>query len=156
MSGIHHIIYKMVLGAAVMLTACDDPRTYDHFEHTDTTAWDAEDALCFDVPRQWEGTYDMELRLRSTLDYPYQNLSVVVETTVLPSRQTHRDTVSLTLNDDKGHPTRQSGISLSEIQKHVTTLTLLRSDSLHISVRHLMRRTSLPGISEVGIKLEKH
>lgn len=156
MSGTHTLAHRIVALAAVgMLMACDEPRTYDHFEHTDTTAWDTEDALSFDIPRQWEGDYDMTLGLRSTLDYPYQNLSLVVETTILPSHKEQRDTVNLTINDQKGRPTGQSGISISEVQQHVTTLTLQRSDSLHVSVHHLMHRSSLPGISEIGIKLEK-
>lgn len=155
MSGTKNIYKIMVAMATVMLMACEDPRTYDHFEHTDTTAWDTEDALSFDVPRQWEGSYDVVLGLRSTLAYPYQNLSVVVETTVLPSHKEQCDTVNLTINDQEGRPAGQSGISISEIKQHVTTLTLQRSDSLHISVHHLMRRNSLPGISEVGITLSK-
>lgn len=157
MNGKHHIIRAAALAllTPLLLVACADPRTYDHFEHTDATSWETGEALVFDVPRQWEGVYTMTFGVRTTVDYPYKNLAVVVETTVLPQRSVRRDTVMCAVSDNLGHPTGQRGISTCEHSAAVCAIRLQENDSLHVSVRHLMQREELPGVSEVGIRLEK-
>ena len=50
----------------------------------------------------------------------------------------------------KGH-----GISTYQYNFHLTTLTLNEGDSLHIAVRHNMKREILPGISDIGIRLSQ-
>lgn len=150
----HTYIYMVVMAVAV-LVACADTRSFDHYEHTDVQGWSRSDAVTFDVQPQWKGIYSMQLGLRATQDYPYRNLSVVVETTVLPRKECRRDTVSCTLNDDLGRMTGNNGVSLAETQHVVNELHLQQGDSLHITVHHLMRYETLPGVSEVGIRLDK-
>lgn len=147
-------IYKVALAVAA-LTACADTRSYDHYEHTAVEGWERNEAVAFDVQPQWAGTYSMQLGLRATQAYPYRNLSVVVETTVLPRKTCRRDTVNCTLNDQLGRMTGKNGVSLSETLHAINELQLKQGDSLHVEVRHLMRRDALPGISEVGIRLDK-
>lgn len=145
----------LLLLAVLLTVACDEARTYDHFEHVDTEGWDSADAVCFDVPRQSSGTYTMTLGLRHTLDYPYTNLGVVVESTIFPRRTVVRDTISCVMNDGVGKPTGQRGISVSEQSAGVRAFQLQQGDSLHVAVHHIMQRQELPGICEVGLRLEK-
>lgn len=149
-------ILFLALLTAIFFVACDDPRTYDHFEHVNTTEWSSDDVLMFDVSRQWAGDYVMALGVRGTTSYPYRNLTVIVETTTLPRREVHRDTVNCMINDDLGRPIGQQGISSNDCHASIRSLQLHDGDSLHISVRHIMQRQDLPGINEVGIRLEKH
>lgn len=164
MSRPHHIIYRlMVVAAATMLGACSDTRTYDHFEHTNARGWYGEEAVAFGVPRQWAGVYTMTLNVRTTPAYPYLNAAFVVETTVIPGRSARknnvppvrRDTVSLAINDRITQPVGQHGISVTEHSVPVCALELQEADSLHVTVRHLMQREELPGVSEIGLRLDK-
>lgn len=153
---LHHIIYRVtaIIAAALLVAACDDGRVYDSFAQVDMAEWSAQDTAYFDVPRQSAGQYALTLTVRSTGDYPYQNLALVVETTIVPRHLLQRDTVFCTLRDAAPQPLSQQGVSLSERSFGVRALQLQRGDSLHIAVRHVMRRNALPGISEVGLRLE--
>lgn len=153
---LHHIIYKLTAVVAVLLmAACDDQRTFDRYVPVESQTWDSAEEVCFDVPRQAEGTYTMTLGLRQTTAYPYTNIAVAVETTVLPRHTVRRDTVRCTMNDGVGRPMGQHGVSVSERNAGICAFHLQQGDSLHIAVRHLMQRQDLPGVSDVGIRLEK-
>lgn len=153
-------IYNKVLAmaaccAVVLLAACDDARAYDHFEHADAEGWSTDEPLTFSVPRQTAGSYALDVTLRSTLACPYQDVTLLVETTRLPGHAVRRDTVCCTINDSRGHPAGQAGISSNETTHRVATLSVRRGDSLQIAVRHLMRRDELPGIRDVGLCLTR-
>ncbi|WP_373277524.1 hypothetical protein [Prevotella falsenii] len=47
------------------------------------------------------------------------------------------------------------GITTSEIQQRIAIFPLQRNDSLRISVRHIMSKELLQGISDVGIRIVK-
>ena len=47
-------------------------------------------------------------------------------------------------------------MSYYQYQVPVNDITLQQGDSLHICVRHDMKREILPGISDVGIKMTRH
>lgn len=147
---------------AVMLTACEETRQYDHYEHTDVEGWYTSDRLAFDVPPLSAGTYRVSIGLRATVGYPYRNLALCMETTVLPRgwKKGERPapdsrTVTCTVNDERGNMTGHTGVSLSETLTPAGTLTVGEGDSLHIELRHIMRRELLPGITDVGLRLER-
>ncbi|MBF1646247.1 MAG: hypothetical protein HXO50_11590 [Prevotella sp.] len=92
-----YIIALMVI--AVGAVSCSDPRTYDQYKNVSLQGWSRNDTLSFDIPRQWEGNYQLDLCLRAAQTYPYRNIS------------------------------------------------------MHVTIRHIMSRESLPGISDIGITL---
>lgn len=152
---IYNKVWPAVCGAAMLLASCDDPRTFDRFEHTDAADWSTDEPVVFAVPHQSPGTYALDVMLRSTLACPYQTVTLLVETTTLPRHSVRRDTVVCTVNDSQGHPAGQAGLSSNETTHRAATLTLARGDSLQVAVRHLMRREELPGIRDVGIRLTR-
>ena len=58
-----YIIALMVI--AMGATSCSDPRTYDHYKSVSLQGWSRKDTLTFDIPRQWEGNYQLDLCLRA-------------------------------------------------------------------------------------------
>lgn len=145
----------IVVAVALLCGACTDERVYDHYNHTPITGWDKVDTLIFDVPpMRAGGRYGTNMGLRINKSYPFMSLTLIVEQTVFPSKKTYTDTLVCKLIGDDGS-VRGQGISSYQYRYHVSELTLHAQDSLHISVRHNMMREILPGISDIGISLEK-
>lgn len=161
-----HKVFTLLYSIALIVftmgaVSCSDPRTYDHYESVPLQGWSRNDTLAFDTPRQWEGNYQMDLCLRATQVYPYRNISMIIERKVVYYRQRkkrekiYNDTISCEVINDKGMLTGQDGISNTEIRQPVTSFRLNRNDSLHITIRHIMSREAIPGISDIGIRLTK-
>ena len=154
-----YIIALMVItmGAA----SCSDPRTYDRYESVSLQGWSRKDTLTFDIPRQWEGNYQLDLCLRAAQTYPYRNISMIIERKVIYYRQrkkrekTYNDTINCEIVNDKGILAGQKGITSTEIRQAMSSFRLNRNDSMHVTIYHIMSRESLPGISDVGIRLLK-
>ena len=72
----------------------------------------------------------------------------------MPSHRSVTDTICCLLTDAQGN-LLGDGISYRQYQFDISTEQLQKGDSLHIVVRHDMKREILPGVSDVGIKLEK-
>lgn len=158
-STLFYIIALTVI--AMGAVSCSDPRTYDHYESVSLRGWERNDTLAFDVPRQWEGNYQIDLCIRAAQAYPYRNISMIMERKVIYYRQhkkrekTYNDTINCEIINDKGMLAGQDGISCTEIRQPATSFRLNRNDSLHITIRHIMSRESVPGISDIGIRLLK-
>ncbi len=154
-----YIIALMVI--AMGAASCSDPRTYDRYESVSLQGWSRKDTLTFNVPRQWEGSYQLDLCLRAAQTYPYRNISMIIERKVIYYRQrkkrekTYNDTINCEIINDKGILVGQKGITSTEIRQAITSFRLNRNDSMQVKIRHIMSRESLPGISDIGIKLIK-
>ena len=137
-------------------TSCKDGVVYSSYEHTALAGWERNDTLPFNiVPLADDGTYALDLGLRTSAGYPFRSVTLIVEQKVLPRNITTCDTVTCELTDDKGK-VRGNGISNYQYVFHVSDRHYHKGDSLHISVRHDMKREILPGITDVGITLRAY
>jgi gliding motility-associated lipoprotein GldH len=137
------------------VASCDSHIIFDRYEHTPIAGWEKNDTLFFNIPSVTEaGTYRQELGLRITGTYPFMSLRLVVEQEIWPNKRIVRDTLDCSLINEKGTPKGQ-GISYFQYNMPVNNLTLQEGDSLHICVKHDMKREILPGISDIGIKMAR-
>lgn len=146
------IIYMVMAGlAGALFTACQERRVYDHFEQAPAEGWEQREALAFDVPPQQAGSYHLEVCVRTTQAYPYRNLALLVETEAKPSGTLTRDTVTYNFYEAREALAGRKGVSCAELTMPVGTLSFAQGDSVHVSIRHLMRRDCLSGVSDVGV-----
>lgn len=149
-------MYRLFSFALLMLAVCASCTgnvAYDHYEHTPLQGWDKVDTLTFDVaPLKATGVYATTLGLRVNGSFPYQALTLIVEQTVIPSGKTVCDTVNCSIFDEQG-TVKGQGVSYYQYNYRVSQRHLSLGDSLHITVRHDMRREIMPGIADIGIKL---
>ena len=139
--------------AATALQSCNESKVYDKYNHTPLSGWEKNDTLRFDIPRLTaDGMYESTLGLRITDNYPFMGLTLIVEQRLMPADTIFTDTVKCELTDRNGK-TRGKGVSYYQFRFPVTKMQLSKGDSLHIRVRHDMKREMLPGISDVGISL---
>ena len=143
----------MCMGMAFM--SCDNSTVFNHYESTPVRGWERNDTLSFNIaPLQETGMYAEEVGLRITGAYPFKGLSLIVEQTIQPSNITIVDTLNCDLIDDIGHANGK-GINHYQYLYPLTTIKLSKDESVHVAIRHCMKREILPGITDVGLKLSR-
>lgn len=148
-----YILALMVL--AISVSSCDDSRIYDDYESIAQEGWERNEVLKFNVPKmQQAGNYQQWVQLRAIQKYPFQTVTLIVEQTVYPKKQFFRDTVECHIINEGGRLEGKNGISSTEVVAPLRSVQLNEGDSLAISIRHNMRRELLPGISDVGIRID--
>jgi len=151
------IIAMILLLVALINVSCNQRRIiYNHYEHTPLSGWEKNDSLCFDVkPVAEAGTYRKELGVRISNDFPFLGITMEIRQTILPSGKTTSRDIECKFIDKNGF-IQGSGISLYQYSYPLDNVTLEKGDSLHIVIRHNMKREIMPGIPEIGILLEKN
>ena len=152
-----HKLMKTLMMAAVliMLASClDDNRVYDHYEHISIEGWEHNDTLHFAIPPQREGTYNLCIGLRTTPAYPYQDICMVMESTINRTK-TRKEKLKCHLMSPDGRIKGKNGVSSNEHLFFISIQHLHDNDSLHITLHHQMQDDMLQGITEVGIQLKK-
>lgn len=145
----------MLLLSGLLCVACTGDKVYDHYNHTPIAGWEKIDTLKFDVPPLANtGLYATSMGLRINNAFPFISMTLIVEQTVIPSNKTVIDTINCPLMDTNGR-VKGKGIGFYQYRFPVSVMTLQKNDSLHITIRHDMKREILPGVSDVGIEMER-
>jgi len=152
----HTLLYiYIVMCMGMALVSCNNRVVFSHYESTPVRGWERNDTLSFNVePMQETNLYAEEIGVRIKGDYPFKGLSLIVEQTVQPSNATIIDTLNCDLIDDLGH-VHGKGITHYQYLFPLTTLKLNKGESLHVAIRHCMKREILPGITDVGLTLSR-
>ncbi len=138
-----------------LLASCSGSTVYDHYNHTSVLGWDRGEILSYDVPHvKHADKYATLLGLRVSEAYPFQSLTLIVDQTVFPERKTTRDTLNCQIYDPEG-TIKGQGINYFQYRFLVSEKELRQGDSLHITVRHDMRREIIPGVADIGIQLTR-
>lgn len=149
------VVAAMMVVSAFMLAACDRRTVYDKFQSTPIAGWEKNDTLTYAVkPLEESSAYAVQVGLRTTDSYPFTSLTLIMEQEVLPSHRVEIDTIHCDLTDKQGNNLGY-GVGYRQYLFAVGTFRLEKGDSLHIVLRHDMKREILPGISDVGISLVK-
>ena len=139
----------------LVLSACNRKLVYDRYLSTPISGWEKNDTLSYDIrPVSGTDTYDMWLGLRTSEAYPFTAITLIVEQHIYPKDTIVNDTVNCKLTDRHGNASG-TGVNFHQYRFPVTELQLQDGDSIHIRVRHDMKRERLPGISDVGISLRR-
>lgn len=102
------------------------------------------------------GDYSLFLLLRTTASrsVPFREISLEVET-IWNQSASEKDTLSCVFVDDNGQDAG-TGVSYDSYCMPLGTCHLQRGDSGVVRVRHLMRRSPLTGIRDIGVELVKN
>lgn len=135
--------------------SCNRKTVFYRYSHIPVSGWEKSDTLTFDIAAaDASGKYKEEIGLRTNRIYPFVNLTLIVEQTVMPSRDTHCDTLNCHLISADGQ-SEGYGVGSYQYLFNLKDINLDKGDSLHIRIRHDMRREILPGITDVGVKITK-
>ena len=138
-----------------LVTACNDDMVYSRYEDVDLAGWDSHDTMSFETrPLTGNGLYNLSLGLKTGNNFPYKNVTIIVQQTVFPSHRTFTDTLECRLYDDEGRMLG-NGIGSHQYLFDIASRNFHNGDSLHITIHHNMKRELLPGIGSVGIEIRK-
>lgn len=144
-----------ILALALMTVGCNRQVVYAHYEHVEDTGWEKCDTLHFDIPPIAKGgTYAEKAALRIDKEFPFQSLTLRIIQTVYPEGRQENYTLNCSLIDPKGN-VKGDGISYFQYSFHLDDIVLQQGDSLHLSIVHNMKRETMPGVTDVGIRLTR-
>lgn len=146
----------LLLTGLALLAACDRAPVYSTYRSTPAEGWETIDTLTFPVDSiRRAGTYRLSIGVRTgaARPYPFQTLWMVVKQVWHTPRQLRIDTLSCRLVTPDGDRIGR-GVSLYQYDFPLDTLTLPQGARGYITIRHIMRRTVLQGIVNVGVRLD--
>lgn len=139
-----------------VLGSCKPKTAYMHYEHLPVEGWEDVDTLTYCIEKVKDaGFYDVKLGMRTTSQYPFTQLSVVVRQEILPAGRHRTDTLVCNLVGSNGRRLG-NGVSLYHYDLSVCEQQLLQGDSMTIKVYHNMRKETVQGIADVGVCVERH
>lgn len=143
-----------------LLHSCQDSEVVCHqFQEVNPEGWNPTDTLTFTLPPlpTDSGTclVDIFAQTRVVRDYPFTNMTLLVELCADDGTPLHRDTIQCQLFDDADDAAGPGFVYLTSDHK-LTTYSLSCPHRPHtLRVAHLMRLTMLTGVTHIGVKVVK-
>lgn len=151
MKAIHRT--ALMLAISLSLTTCDNATVFDRYHNLPPEGWERNDTLLFTIaPAGRSGIFHEEAGVRIHAGYPYTNMTLAIEQRILPSGWHRTDTLRCKLADSRGQ-LRGSGMAYHQYSFHITDIRMAKDDTLLIAVHHVMRRETLPGVTDIGIRM---
>lgn len=139
----------------LLLSSCGDGTLQHSLCHVrGTEGWSADDTISIEVPapgRDFTGYVDVEMRIRGT--FPYTKVWLEVEQLLEEPSLSRTDTVCMDIMTADGEDLG-SGVTLGEYSCPGSVgIHLEAGQHGRLRIRHLMHRSLLPGIREVGARI---
>lgn len=151
------IMKKVVLLAVIslLLVGCQKGVIFTEFKALPECGWDMDTELVFTpVMEDSTAVYDMQLIVRHTDRYAYQNLWLFVDVKQ-DSLLLRRDTIEAMLANERGK-WLGSGVSKYTLPLLYVEEVPLQEGEYNVVVQQGMREDVLRGITDVGLKVIKH
>lgn len=151
-----HTLVSWMAVAAMLLTACNgnDKRVVSLYQHVDNATWNSQDSIVFPIDSiAQSGCYRLSVDIRTTSKVPFQKIYVTAEQDYSMPALHRRDTVMIQLTDEAGKIQGKGFNHYCFTAPVKAAVHLRKGQSGQISLSHIMRRTQLSGISDIGITL---
>ena len=141
-----------------MLFACYPRTAYFRFFSVNVHGWSRDSVLQYHVCAVKEkGYYVEEIGVRTNVEYPFQQLSLVVDQTIISTTREHgnihlSDTMTINVYDQMGR-VQGRGVNLKQMMVPLKSIPLEVNDSISMTIRHNMRRFDVNGIADVGLRV---
>jgi len=140
----------------ILFTGCNFKSIYERSVNTDNGEWNKGKAFNFEIPvSDTINGYNIFIELRNNNEYPYSNLYLFINTNS-PNCACKKDTVELTLADDKG---KWLGNGLGGVRSNEllfkNNIRFPVSGNYKIEILQGMRDEVLKGIMDIGLRVEK-
>ncbi len=151
----HKIGIKFMIMTLICLGACSPKHSsYNEFKEIEHGVW-AKTAACEFIPHYGDslGVYDLKLALCYAHDYPYRNMSVVVDFMKNDSL-VKRSEIDYELADSNGNR-KIAGFGVAYQSEHEVLSNVRVGDFDKIRVWQGLACDTLQGVTQVGIILKK-
>lgn len=138
------------------LSACysNDSRVVSQYQHVDNAVWDSQSDIIFPIDSlATGGCYRLSVSLRTTNMVPLQKIYITAEQDYSMPSLHRKDTVMVQLTDEAGNIQGQGINHYTYTAPVKATVHLHKGQNGQIRLTHIMRRTQLSGITDIGITL---
>lgn len=150
-----HKILLILFALAVLLTACDKKRVFEKNAEIPEMMWDKSNVLKFEVPiEDTVSANNIYINVRNASKYQFSNLFLFF-TTRIPDGKAERDTVELTLADEKGWLGEGAGDIWDNRILFKKNFRFPQAGIYTFELEQGMRQNPLPLIMDAGIRIEK-
>ena len=147
-----------MLVALIMVTSCGFNSIYEKSIDIPNEEWSKNQPVKFDIPvADTINGFRIVVNVRNNDEYPYSNLFLFL-TTYSPKGASIRDTLEMTLADEKGKWLGKGfgGVWSSDIVlRNNRVIRFPSSGTYRIEIIQAMRDDVLRGIKDIGIKVER-
>ncbi|MCX6279572.1 MAG: gliding motility lipoprotein GldH [Bacteroidetes bacterium] len=136
--------------------SCDRSRLFEDNILIEQGSWNVKKPAVFDVEiSELNRRYNIYLNVRNSPDYQYSNLFLFL-TTSMPDGKKSRDTLELTLADYDGR-WLGSGMGSVKFSRFLLKkgLQFTQKGKYRFELEQAMRVNELPGIRDIGMRIEK-
>ncbi|MGN0310712.1 MAG: gliding motility lipoprotein GldH [Bacteroides sp.] len=147
----------MVLVAVMLLTASCLPsgKQFHSYRSMPSCGWVWGDTVLFVTPLSDSlAHYHYTVEVRHDNSYPFRQLAVAFSVNPVDEPAIYSDTLTCQLSNDQGVWQGQGWGNLFISTHPGRTFTIPHGGSYVLSLSHIMKQDTLPGIFNVGIKIE--
>jgi len=150
-----YILAIVALLVTIGLSSCDKNRIFDSYVTVPEAGWSKDSLAMFNVNITYAtSSYNLLLHLRNTPEYPNSNLWLFIDVTG-PSGKTERDKVECILANQEGKWLGSGWGSIYETQiPYKMNVKFPEAGTYKIRIAHGMRTNDLPGIRDIGLRVE--
>lgn len=149
-------IFLTLFFVLILLVSCGRQRTACFsYSSTPVEGWEQHNVLSFPIDSiESGGEYELSVGARTTYDYPFQTLWLEVTTHFEHPRMDFLDTLVCQVTDLQGNILGR-GISVFQYVYPLKALRLNIGQKGVVTIKHIMRRNILPGVSDIGVILRR-
>lgn len=139
---------------AVMTLSCDSSTLFSDNYRLEDEKWSMYDPARYTCTiEDTVSTYNLDLTVRTSTEYPYRNMYLFVVTS-FPSGTTVTDTLHVRVADEKGRWLGRGAGDLRELAiPYKSNVYFPEKGEYHFRVIHGMRDTVLKGVYDMGMKI---
>lgn len=146
------LLYALAVGG-LLTASCAGDTLVHRYATLPADGWARRDTICFHLPQHTEdigGTLTVGLRTKTGLGI--MDIVLAVEQCDSNAYVCRRDTVRYPLTDSEGDALT-SGVNFHQYETQHVPFRLEEGQQGCVRIYHLMTRETIPGITEVGIRI---
>ena len=149
---------RLLLAIFVSLTfaACKNNDVFFQYKAVNAKGWNKDSLYTFDIQiTDTTSTYNVYVNVRNRGEYPYQNLWLFLDKTS-PDKVQMKDSIECYLADQRG---KWLGSGIGSVMEmpilYQENVRFNKSGIYRYKIVHGMRDTTLAGINDIGMRIEK-
>lgn len=145
------------LFAACLLGACKENIVYHSYQSLPEEGWKKSDTLSFNISIADNPPTMLRLfmEVRNRTDYPYRDLHLFINHNLPDSATWQTDTLIIKLADSTGKWNGKGWGSIYQFATFFKSVRPLHSGNYQIKIINGMKDEKLPGLNDLGIRIEK-
>lgn len=146
------LLYVLAVGG-LLTASCAGDTLVHRYAALPADGWARRDTVCFDLPGNVEdicGTLTVGLRTKT--DVAIRDIVLAVEQCDSDAFVVRRDTVCYPLTNSEGDALT-SGVNFHQYETQFVPFRMEKDRKGCVRIYHLMTRETIPGITEVGIRI---